>query len=149
MSLPNDQPGQVIRTGPRDRHKHIALFGGEWAKVRPAQAEVEGQIPVEFEVVLNKEAPQGFAVVLADGCGESSRWIESAAFVMRCIVEEIPQIEEAVVWHATASAVLQVEKAREFAPKLNGVAPEDLGGHIFIAISPLIKDSADIRSKRI
>src|SRR5207253_3972432 len=133
----------------RNGHKHVALFGREWAKVGPAQSQVEGQIPAKLEVVLSKEAPKSCAVVLANGRRETSSWIEPTPFVMRSIVEEVPQIEEVVVWHAATGTVLQVKQARELAAKLNRVASENLCGHIFIAVSPLIEDTAHIGSKRI
>src|SRR5207245_6992603 len=88
------------------------------------------------------------AVVLATRWRKSGSRIESPPLVTRGVVEEVPQVEEIVVWHAATGTVVQVKEARDFAAKLNGVASVNLRGHILVAVSPLIQDAADIRSER-
>src|ERR1017187_8146374 len=149
VSLLKGQASQVIRPRARMGHKHVALFGGEWAKVGPAQAEIDGQVRPDFEIVLDKEAPDVCALVLANRRGEPRRRGEVRTFVMRRPVAEVPDVEEVVPGHAATGTVLQVKEAREFTAKLNGVVSDNLGGHILVAVSPLIQDAADIRSKRI
>ena len=68
------------------------------------------------------------------------------AFGMRGIVEEVPNIEECVLGHAARGALVQVKQARGFAAKLDGVASVNFGGDVFVAVSPLIQNAADIRA---
>ena len=111
--LDNAQASQIIRPRARGGHKHVVLFGGERTKVGPAQSQVEGQVPAEFEVILNKEAPDVCAVVLAKRRREPGSRIEASPFGMRRIVEEVPNVEEVVVWHAATGTIVQVKEARE------------------------------------
>jgi hypothetical protein len=60
------------------------------------------------------------------------------AFMVRCIVKEIPQVEEAVGGYAARDTCVEIKEARDLSAKLNGVAPDDLGGNIFVAVSPLV-----------
>ena len=53
------------------------------------------------------------------------------------------------MWNGGADIVLQVRKAREITAELNGVAADNLGGHIFVGIGPLVVDAANIRPKRL
>ena len=73
--------------------------------------------------------------------------IEASAFVMRRVVEEIPKIKEVVAWHSATGAVVQVEETRNITAELNRVLPENLGGHVLVAVRPLIQDAADTRPK--
>src|SRR5579864_4720028 len=148
MSSLNGETRQVIRSRPGSGHKHVALLGGERTKIGPPQSHVEGQIPAKFEVILDKQAPDGLAVVLSERRREPSTGIEATPFAMRRIVKEVPQVEELVVGHAATGAVVQVKEACEISAKLDGVASINLRGHILEGVSPLIQDAADIRSKR-
>src|SRR5260370_5279851 len=75
--------------------------------------------------------------------------MEATPSVRRRCFEEVPRVEEVVAWHAATGAVVQIEQAGDFTAKLNGVGAVNLGGDILEAVSPLIQDAADIRSKRI
>src|SRR5258708_32860901 len=85
ISLPNGQASHVIRPCAREGHKHVALLGGERTKVGPAKAEIDGQVRSYFEIVLDKEAPDVFAVVLAKRRRYPGAWIEAPPFTMRRI----------------------------------------------------------------
>ena len=65
----------------------------------------------------------------------------------RRVIEEVPHVKEAVVGHAATGAVLQVKQASGVTAKLYGMASENLGSHVFVAVSPLIEDVANTRSK--
>src|SRR5208282_5811292 len=79
---------------------------------------------------------------------KSGSRIERTVFLLRSVVEKVPHVEEVVVWHAATGTVVQVKETREVTAKLNRVASDDLRGHILEAVRPLIKDAADVRSKR-
>ena len=53
----NIRAGQIIRSRARSSHKHVALFGGERTKVRGTHAKIDGQVPEEFVIILDKKAP--------------------------------------------------------------------------------------------
>ena len=63
---------------------------------------------------------------------------------MRGVVEEVPHVKEVVAGYAAADTLVQVEQTGRFPAELNGVASDDLGSHIFIAVGPLIQNAADI-----
>ena len=65
------------------------------------------------------------------------------------IVEEVPNVEEAVSWHATTGAVLQVKETSDLSAKLNAVAPINLGSHILEGVSPLVKNAGEAWPKGI
>jgi len=65
------------------------------------------------------------------------------------IIEEVPQVEEAVDWHASTRVVLQVKEARDFTAKRNSVASVNLRGHILEGVSPLVQNAADVRPKEL
>jgi len=67
--------------------------------------------------------------------------------MVRRVVEKIPQIEEAVGGHAAGDAGVQVKEARGLSTKFNGVAPDDLGGNVFVAVSPLVELAANVPAK--
>ena len=52
-----------------------------------------------------------------------------------------------VAGHAATGTLLQVKQAGDIAAKLDGVSSDDLRGHIFVAVSPLVQDAADVRPK--
>src|SRR6266404_1970670 len=103
IALPNNQVREVVRSSTGDGHEHVAFLGREWTKVGPAQAKIDSQVPAEFEVILDEEAQDVFALVLANRCWKSGRRIEALSaspFALRRVIEEVPHIEEAVSWHA-------------------------------------------------
>src|SRR5216117_287358 len=59
------------------------------AQVGPAQSEIEREVPMELEVVLDKQPPDIRPVILAKGGWEPGRRIEPTPFVVRRIIEEI------------------------------------------------------------
>src|SRR5580700_5139005 len=147
MARLNYQARQVVRTGTGDGFKHVALFGGERTKIGPAQPQVHSQVPAQFEVILDKQAPDRSAVVLANGRWEPSNRIEAPALAMRRIVQEVPDVEEGIIGHAATGALLQVKEPSQFTAKLDAVASINLGSHILVGVSPLIQSAADIRPK--
>src|SRR5579864_268059 len=147
LSPVNDQPGEVSRSGTGGGHKHVVLFRGEWAEVRPAQAKVESEVRPDFIVVLNEEAPDVCALILAIGGRKAGPGIEVRVFGMRRVVEKVPNVKEGIIRDAATGALLQVKKTRDFAAKLDGVVPENLGGHVLVSVGPLVQNAADVRSE--
>src|SRR5579864_1223295 len=147
LSFVNDQPGQVSGTRTWGGHKHVVLLGGEWTEVRPAQAKVEGEVRPDLVVVLNEEAPDVCALILAIGGRKAGPGIEVRVFGMRRVVEKVPNVKEGIIRDAATGALLQVKKTRDFAAKLDGVVPENLGGHVLVSVGPLVQNAADVWSE--
>ena len=124
----------------------FAYRGPKYDQRRP---KAEGQVRAKFEIILDEETAEVFALVLADGSRSSSNRIEASAFGRRRIIEKVPHVEEAIAGHAATGTLLQVKKACDFTTKLKGVASVNLGGNIFEGISPLVENASDVRSKRI
>src|SRR3984957_13217618 len=124
ISSLNGQASQEIRPCARDGRKHVALLGGEWTKIGPAQAHAESQIAADFEVILDEQAPDILAVVLAKRCRDSSNRIEVPLLPLWRIIEKCPDIEEVITWNSVTIAriILQIKWACAFAAKLNAVA---------------------------
>src|SRR5262249_25838442 len=96
-----------------------------------------------------EEAQDVFAVVLASERRYSCVGIEPAAFFVRCVVQEIPDVKEAVARHRAAGILVQVVEACYLATELNVVAPHYLGSYVLQSVCPLIQDAADIRTELI
>ena len=102
---------------------------------------------MELEVVLDKQPPDIRPVILAKGGWEPGTRIEPTPFVVRRIIEEIPDVEKVVAGNTATGTVLQVKQARDVTAKLNGVTSNDFRSHVLVTVGPLIEDAANVRSK--
>src|SRR6185437_641754 len=102
----------------------------------------------DFKVVLHEDAQEVLALVLANRCRSTRPGIETSAFVVRSIIQEVPHVKEVVAGHAAPGAILKIEQPRDVSTELEGVASDDLGGNILEAVGPLIQYAADVRPKR-
>src|SRR5215469_9807992 len=124
-------------------HEHVVLFRIQRAEIGIAQAQIERQVRAVLEIVLNKQSPDILAIILALGCGQPAVRIEATVFLVGRVIQESPQVEEVVTGYAATDALVEVEKARKFSAKLQGVRSDDLGGNVFPCVGPLIQDAAD------
>ena len=79
---------------------------------------------------MKKQTPDGFALVLANRRREPRMGIESAVFLARRVVQEVPNVKEPILGHAATGTALLVKEARKFTAKLKGVASVNFGGHV-------------------
>ena len=124
------EAGEISRTGAWSGHIHIVFFRRERAKIRPAHAKIQSQIRTDFKVILSEEAPDVFAIILSKSCREAGLRIEIGVFRVGRIVEEVPNVKESIIGNAAAGALLQVEEPCDLTAKLDGVVPDNLGGHV-------------------
>ena len=66
---------------------------------------------------------------------------------MRRIIEEVPQIEEAIVRDSAVNAIIQIVQTRDVAAELDCVAAHHFRGNVFEAVRPLIENATYIRTK--
>ena len=90
------QAQQRIRLWTEDRVADIPEFFVYWSKIFPAQAEVQGERRLDLEIVLREKCVDIGANVLSRVGGLPGQRIEVSALLLRCIVEEIPDIVESL-----------------------------------------------------
>src|SRR5260370_16677865 len=99
---------------------------------------MRGQILAEFEVILEEDAPDVSALVLANRRRDPRERIEAPTFVMRRIVEEVPNIEEAIAGHAATRTFWRENEPCNPKPNFTGFASSNLRYHILQPSIPLV-----------
>src|ERR1700719_886822 len=91
----------------------------------------------DLPIVLGKESPQIFTIVLPNPTRNSRHRIEVARLLFWSIVEEVPDIEEAVL--GDSDRVVEVVQVGIFTAELNRMRAQNFGRYILVGVGPLIQ----------
>src|ERR1700756_1617350 len=119
----------------------------ERSEVGVTQPNIEGQIMPDFPIVLGKKSPQIFTVVLSNPTRNSCHRIEVAGLLLWSVVEEVPDIEEAVL--GDSDRVVEVAQVGIFAAELNRMRAQNFGSYILVGVGPLIQIASNGSTKKL
>src|ERR1700752_679433 len=137
--------GQKSRTGTVAEYTHVVILVANRPEIRPAEAGGQCQIRASLPLVLEEEAPDILAVIVAKPAWKSGGCLKWAAFGLGCVVQEVPDAVKGVV--RRPDRIIQIVEPGKLTPKLPSLRALNLSSYVLVTVSPLIQMSGHRNAK--